>query len=85
MRMRSLRTMGAGRFAVLLGLVVLALAAVLVMAPALMRLGGWVGGGLVLLGALLLAAGIAVLSGPAHAEHVADRRRRSGGTTRGTR
>jgi hypothetical protein len=41
-----------------------------------MRPGGWAGAALVLAGALLLGIGIALVSAPAHAEHLAAARRR---------
>ena len=75
----------AHRIGVVSGLLLLPVAAVLVMAPALMGLGGWVGGALVLAGALLLTTGVGLVAGPAHAEHLADRRRPTGRPVRRTR
>lgn len=65
------------RAAVVVGWLLLPLAAIVLVGAALLRADGWSGAALVLLGALLLTVGIAALSRPAHAEHLAARLRRS--------
>jgi hypothetical protein len=57
------------------------LAAIVLAAAALLRADGWAGAALVLAGALMLAAGVGLVSTPAHAEHVASRHRRTGRST----
>ncbi|MDF3048965.1 MAG: hypothetical protein K0R87_603 [Pseudonocardia sp.] len=61
----------ARRIGVVVGMLLLPLAAIVLASAALLRAGGWTGAGLILAGALLLAVGIGLLSTPAHAEHLA--------------
>ena len=67
------------RAAVAVGVLLFPLAAIVLMSAALLRAPGWSGAALVLVGALLLTAGIALVSTPAHAEHLAARLRRPEG------
>jgi hypothetical protein len=71
----------AGRVGVAVGMLLMPLAAIVLGTAALLRADGWAGAALVLGGALMLAAGVGLVSTPAHAEHVALRRRRTGGST----
>ena len=59
------------RVAVVAGMLLMPLAAIVPASAALLRAGDWTGAVLVLAGALLLAAGIGLVSTPAHTEHVA--------------
>jgi fucose permease len=70
-----------GRVGVVAGMLLMPLAAIVLVTAALLRADGWAGAALVLAGALMLAAGVGLLSTPAHAEHVASRHRRTGGST----
>jgi hypothetical protein len=79
---RSLRARRPGpstvrRAAVVVGWLLLPLAAIVLLAAALLRADGWSGAAIVLVGALLLTLGIALVSTPAHAEHLAARLGRS--------
>jgi len=70
-----------GHVGVVVGMLLLPLAAIVLVAAALLRADGWAGAALVLAGALMLAAGVGLVSTPAHAEHVASRHRRTGRST----
>jgi hypothetical protein len=63
----------ARRVAVVMGMLLLPLAAIVLTSTALLRAGGWTGALIVLVGAVLLTLGIALVSAPAHAEHLARR------------
>jgi hypothetical protein len=62
---------------VVVGVLLLPLAAIVLASAALLKAGGWTGAVLVLAGALLLTTGIGLVSAPAHAEHLARRRGRT--------
>jgi hypothetical protein len=65
------------RAVVVVGGLLLPLAAIVLVSAALLRAHGWTGATLVLVGALLLTVGIGLVSKPAHAEHLAVRLGRS--------
>jgi hypothetical protein len=60
--------------AVVVGLILLPLGTIVLASVALLQASGWIGAGLVLGGASVLAAGIGLVSAPAHAEHLRVRR-----------
>jgi hypothetical protein len=59
---------------VVVGLVLLLLGTIALASAALLQASGWVGAGLVLGGASLLAVGVGLVSASAHAEHLRVRR-----------
>jgi hypothetical protein len=62
------------RVAVAVGLLLLPLAAMILAGVPLLHASGWTGAALVVSGASVLAAGIGLVAGPAHAEHLRTRR-----------
>ena len=58
---------------VVAGMLLMPLGVIVLASAAMLRVGGWTGAALVLAGTVLLAAGIGLVSAPAHARHLASR------------
>ena len=61
------------RVGIVVGLIFLPLGAIILAGAPLLQAGGWTGATLVVGGASVLAVGIALVSAPAHAEHLRSR------------